>query len=291
MKIAFLIIAHEYPESVARLVLRLQSPDADIFIHVDAKKNIEDFRSALPDGTKAVFIENRVSVNHGGYSQPMSMLSLLKEVAKGEYDVYQILSGRDYPVRPVGEIVSFFAGYPHTDFMDHYPLTPDAPMAQNISQYHFVDYIAKLSGKTRHLAVRFKQKLNDAIGPRKFIKGYEPHRGSCWFALSHSTVQAILRFLETPAGRKYSRFFRFSWGSDEIFFQTLVLRFRPGGTHDYLHYIDWDKTRENPAVLDDGDFDRIARSGKLFIRKTHPEKSAALLDRLDSLAESSRHQS
>ena len=37
MKHAYLIVAHQYPEQLVRLVDRLQSPDARFYIHIDKK--------------------------------------------------------------------------------------------------------------------------------------------------------------------------------------------------------------------------------------------------------------
>ena len=46
----------------------------------------------------------------------------------------------------------------------------------------------------------------------------------------------------------------------------------------YHHYIDWDPERENPALLNSGDLEKIDASGKWFIRKVDAEKSQDLLD-------------
>ena len=44
MKHAFLIIAHDNPELLKVLVDLLDHPDCDIFIHIDLKSDIEQFR-------------------------------------------------------------------------------------------------------------------------------------------------------------------------------------------------------------------------------------------------------
>ena len=50
----------------------------------------------------------------------------------------------------------------------------------------------------------------------------------------------------------------------------------------YLHYIDWDPGREDPAILDTRDFAPLRDSGKLFACKFASDRSHALLDRIDA---------
>jgi hypothetical protein len=85
---------------------------------------------------------------------------------------------------------------------------------------------------------------------------------------------------------------------DEIAFQTLLAHsplartlegwedgaFRPEEKRVYLHYVDWDAARENPALLDLGDLPAIRASGQYFVRKVDRGRSVALMDALDTLA-------
>ena len=43
MKLAHLILAHNNPMQLERLVKRLSHPDADVYIHLDSKTDVADF--------------------------------------------------------------------------------------------------------------------------------------------------------------------------------------------------------------------------------------------------------
>lgn len=65
MKIAYLIAAHADPVQLKRLVVSLDEPYCDFYIHIDKKINISLFKSELHN-LDIRFIENRVSTNWGG---------------------------------------------------------------------------------------------------------------------------------------------------------------------------------------------------------------------------------
>jgi hypothetical protein len=49
----------------------------------------------------------------------------------------------------------------------------------------------------------------------------------------------------------------------------------------YLHYIDWNPERENPAILTMQDYFLLKSSEALFARKFNEVKSKQLLDAID----------
>lgn len=282
MKIAYLIIAHDEPELLGRLVSRLNAPFADIFIHVDAKKDIEIFKKHIPSDVPVKFIAERIAVYRGGFSLTRSMIALLKDATQGDkYDYYQTLSGLDYPIKTNDEIWAKYKSSPDTNYLNHYELSPDARLSENIYNYHWVDMTERMPGRLKHYAARLRQLINKIFPDRKFLKGVTPHRGSQWFAITRETAQSVVKLLRTPEGKRIYNFFRFSWGSDEILFQTLILHLGFKKFERHLHYVDWEKSRENPAVLDMGDLDALKNSPELFTRKVRLIKSAELLNRID----------
>ncbi|HEU5047887.1 MAG TPA: hypothetical protein VFT64_08605, partial [Rickettsiales bacterium] len=66
--IAYLILAHYQPELLRRLVLRLKSPWARFFIHIDAKSDIAPFLSALEGISRVTLVSQRIPVYWGGWS-------------------------------------------------------------------------------------------------------------------------------------------------------------------------------------------------------------------------------
>lgn len=117
-RIAFCIECHKYTPVLQELCRQLQHPEADIFIHVDAKSDIRDFAPLRP---LARFIHPRSKVYWGEYGQIDCMLKLLRATCNGDYRYIAILSGDTLPLRPCGQIHDFLeACYPR-QFADMQP--------------------------------------------------------------------------------------------------------------------------------------------------------------------------
>lgn len=295
MKIAYLIIAHDQPLHFHRLVKALDSKSAHFFIHIDLKADISQF-DCLEGKTNIAFLENRVSVNHGGFSLTQAMINLImKASALQAFDYFVLLSGRDYPIKDNNHIIGFLEQNSHMNFINFYPLIENAKFVENIKRYHFVDL-----KNTYKLLKPFLYLLNKFLPERNFIDGMTPYRGSQWFCLNKQTANFIVQFLNSEESKRFIDFFKYVWGSDEIFFQTLVLNspyaiqcryyerdiknsdiFMEDENKAYLHYIDWNPEREDPAILDESDFQRLKEIEALFARKFDETKSEKLLDDID----------
>ena len=308
MKIAYLIITHNQPEHLLRLVKALNSDQAVCFIHVDLKSDISHFSSLISE-PKVIFLDDRVSVNHGGFSLTQSMINLLQVASEsGHFDYFVFLSGYDYPIKDDLYIQRFFQQNYPTNFINFYPLIKGSDQVTNINNYHFVDLLEYQPRFLKKPLPRIFRKpfyalyyaLRWILPERRFLQRLTPYRGSQWFSLNRETVEYILNFLKTREGFKYKNFFKYVWGSDEIFFQTLVLnseyatqcryyardilhsiRFMKNENKAYLHYIDWSKRRENPAILDMRDLQKLRESEFLFARKFSEKLSKELLDFID----------
>lgn len=97
-RIAFCIECHKYTPVLQELCRQLQHPEADIFIHVDAKSDIGDFAPLRP---LARFIHPRSKVYWGEYGQIDCMLKLLRATCNGDYRYIAILSGDTLPATPL----------------------------------------------------------------------------------------------------------------------------------------------------------------------------------------------
>lgn len=93
--------------------------------------------------------------------------------------------------------------------------------------------------------------------------------GSCWFCLTRRTLEWILDQLEMHP--EYYRFFRNCNCSDESFFQTLVMNSPYAALReDYLHYIVWNKGKNNPEILTMKDYRDMIGSGMFLIAPIEP---------------------
>lgn len=80
MRLAHLILAHNNPLQLERLVKRLSTNRADVFMHLDKKSNLSEFKhlSSLPN---VFFIANRTSIGWGNYSMVDATLKSFIEFA------------------------------------------------------------------------------------------------------------------------------------------------------------------------------------------------------------------
>ena len=69
MNHCFLIIAHNNPLLLKRIVCKLQDNNHFFFIHIDKKVNIKPFIECLYGLKNIIFIENRIKVNWGRPSE------------------------------------------------------------------------------------------------------------------------------------------------------------------------------------------------------------------------------
>lgn len=119
-KIAFLIAAHHQPEMLARLIARLQHPDAITIVHVDRKASLEPFRQAC-DTPGVVWLDgdDRVGVNWAGCTIVDAHLKLWRASLPVYPSLRRIvmLSGVDYPLRDVSEICATQLADETTEFL------------------------------------------------------------------------------------------------------------------------------------------------------------------------------
>ena len=107
-RLAFLIVAHRQPDHLARLVHALDGPGCHIFIHVDRKSPLPPFTAAVPKQRNVVFLEDRLEVTWGKLGVVQATLALIDlALASGRaFRYFTLLSGSDYPIKPIGDIVA-----------------------------------------------------------------------------------------------------------------------------------------------------------------------------------------
>lgn len=226
MKIAYLILAHNNPLHLTRLIASLQAEHTHIFLHIDKKSN--GFIH-LPDKNNITLIKNTVPVNWGGFSIVQATLNLLQEAtASGEYDYFILLSGADYPVRSNVSILQFFQHHQGEEFISLWKMPElDKPFVRVEYLYFEGAYdfaVSPLSKRVINKALRTISKaLYDAHVKRKYPERYAHftlYAGSQWWALSKSCVDYILQFVADNA--QYVDFYKYTYIPDEMFFHTII---------------------------------------------------------------------
>jgi hypothetical protein len=287
-KIAYLILAHTDPIQLERLVKAIDY-HATIFIHVDLKSDIDTFKK-IPFPPHVHFIKERTNVFWGGFKMIEATLYLMRAAlaSQEKFSRIVLLSGLDYPIKPIEFIYDFFVQHPTRQFIKFLDVRESEFYTSRIVNYYFKDInllpVAKLNkviGKGLEiLAKPFKNKI-----PNNLI----PCFGSQWWALTPECVEYALDYVDkNPA---FSNFFRYTFAPDEFFFHTIIgnspflkdtdgfQKFTGRGTYKManLHII-------HPSLAkyyDENDFEEVKNSDKLFVRKVNTALSSKLLDLID----------
>lgn len=279
MKLAHVILCHKGEDQLKRLLVRLLHEDADFYIHLDKKTDINSFLFLA--GLKNVFfIKNRIKVYWGGYSVVQATVnSFLEIISTGkQYDYINILSGQDYPIASTEAIHSFYANNPGKAFMIMtLPLMDECvEFSRKISKYYFFDF--HFRGK--HF---FEKVANTVMPDRAFPKTFVPVGNSQWMTISFPCAVYITNILKVNSTIK--KLFRYTWAPDEMVFQSILYNspFKNVIVGDNQRYTNWSKGEASPKILTMKDAKDLTNSDKLFARKFDPQTDEKIIDYLDDL--------
>lgn len=276
--IALLIHVHTHPDQVARLVSRLRHPEVDIYINVDGKVNADEFRDKIKD---VHFIEKRVEVRWGRFSQVQQMLNSFEEIMNVEKNYSHVLfiSGLDYPVQPIQKIRNFLKHNTDKSFIDYHKLGDDAWSKLMKKRYEYWYFLPHGDIRNNEYVKRLLLKL----GYKRKYPFREAYYGSCWFCLNEQAVRYIIDF--THENPDIVRFFQYSGCSDELYIQSLLMAspLKDSFVNKIYRFFDWGDQGKSPKILTIEDYDRIKESDAWFARKLDIHIDSEIFDKLDEL--------
>lgn len=287
MNHAFLIIAHNHPQLLRSIVDSLQSSNHYIFIHIDLKADLSTFTDALKDldNKNIVFLNNRIKVYWGGFSQIQCELLLLKAAYSfvPQMDYFHLISGVDYPCRSNKELDSFFESHNGESFM-HYDSNEEIQMWRNskyrdrIQSWNFIDLFPYIPISLRHCM----STLFTFFVKRRWIP--DVVAGWNWFSWHRSVVYYVFSYIKKYP--EYLKRFKYTTCCDEVIFHTL-LQYKTTelniNKYNSLRFIEWHPKRAHsslPLVLEETEYNEIINSSAMFCRKVDPIKSKVLIEKL-----------
>ena len=302
--ISYLIQSHNQENHFFDLINKLNNNEVCFFIHVDKKSNQEIFRQKFKNFRNVFFIseKKRVNIIWKGFSQVQATLNLIEFCLNSEYEFkyFILLSGVDYPIKSNKKILDFFRKT-NKNYIDFKKIKKNNSYLDffkgknlwfQISKYFLYDKVNfNWNSKTnsiKHQIFRFylllilfinffilKQKIPEYIKKIYF--------GSSWWILNNESIKYINNFIKNTENKTFLNIFKNSSSSDEYFFQTILLKsaYKKNCINNNLRFIDWNKKREGPAILNDGDFENIKKSEFLFARKFDFKKSKDLKQKID----------
>jgi len=167
MRIAYLILAHQLPDQLVRLVQRLDSPGALFLIHINRRSDDAIFRAAqagLAELDNVVFLR-RHKLYWGAFGHVRATIEGLDELYRrtAQFDYVALMTGQDYPIKPISTIERTLAKSGGTSFMAHDRLPGGlADGMERITYWH-----SRRIGKPRgwHLKLPIRRRFPQALVP------------------------------------------------------------------------------------------------------------------------------
>ena len=273
---AFLIIAHKEPELLALLLRSLDHPRVALFVHVDKRAPTV---AQKVDETVLRFatlqrLQPAQAVHWGDLSQvevELRLFAAARTVAPFAY--YHLLSGEDFLLRPVEEVLDFFDANEGKEFVGFWN---DAVHQRDVYRktqfrYLFTPYLRRHPHHLQHALTTPLRKwwliFQKAFRYRRF-PNRKFHKGFNWCSITTAFCELLLN-----ERQQLLRTYRQTLCPDEIYKQTLLAESPflervyniddpEAGTR---RLIDWQ--RGSPYLWQADDLEELNRSPLLFARK------------------------
>ncbi|MBF4492878.1 hypothetical protein IR010_10030 [Flavobacterium sp. MR2016-29] len=262
----------------------------ELFIHIDKKSNISDIELANLRKYEIVkLVEQKYKVNWGGFNHLKSILYLTQEAFKNkEMAYFHLISGHDFPIKKSDYFLDFFK---NTDVeYITYGNVPTIGAADNgnmdrIEYYNFYDLLNAKNSK-ENAKIRRLVRIQKRLGIKRKIASTMPklYCGSTWWSLSRDCVSYVIDF--TKNNKSVLNRFKHTLCSEEFYFQTVIMNspFAKKAANNNLRHIDWiARNGNNPAVLDETDYDKLVQTDAFFARKFEYPMSIGLLEKIKPL--------
>jgi hypothetical protein len=298
-KLGIVVLAYHRPEQLALLLETLRHPQVAIYLHIDSAAEIEPFRSALAARAHGELVwVRRHRSRWGSLGIVDAELEGISRAVADRCSYMLVISGEDFPLRPVSEIVEFAEANQQRSYVQTYELPYEAWPLQGRQRTDF--YTCRIGsslftcvprGEDTSSMSPARKALNWALRarfmlkpPRRFPSYLRPVGGQQWLNLSPAAAAHVLGFLaEHPDYRPYHAY---TACPDEMLIQSILLGTGFAGQHevinDDLRFLKW-TGGDHPKTLQLDDLPGMLDSADLFARKVVAEHDPKLFEALRTL--------
>lgn len=290
MKQGILITAYKNIEQLSDL-LDAFDDNFVFYIHIDKKSEIPQIEIDKLKSKKGVLLVSQAyDIKWGGINHLKAILLLLEVGLKNaEITYFHLITGQDYPIKKSAEIISFMNENSGKEFMEYNSLPyKDWPRGgmNRLEHYNLNDVFNGREGIGRSIIMKLLAVQRILGFKRKFPASFpkDLYGGSTYWTLSKSCIEYVFKYLKSHP--EYLKRFDYSFCSEEIFFQTIILNspFKDKVVNNCLRYIVWEvRNNSFPANLDSSDLESILSSDALFARKIEHPHSDKLLKEVKSM--------
>ena len=273
-QIAFVMLCHKDPETVAATARALVASGDKLAIHCDAAAPPAVFAkltAELADLDGVLLVQDRVRCGWGEWSLVAATLKGLRaaHTAFPEATHFYLISGDCAPIKSATQIHATLATQDRdwietVDFFEGNWIKTGMKEDRLIYRHWFNE---RSQPKRFYAAWRLQQRLGLS---RKIPQDLNIRIGSQWWCLRRGTVDQVLSFVEER--RDVTRFFATTWIPDETFFQTLVPHLVPrdqiiGRSPTFLMFTDYGL----PVVFYNDHHELLLAQDAFMARKISPE--------------------
>lgn len=299
---AYAVMSHRLPGQLVRLVatLRALSPQAAILVHHDDRQvpaPADELRAAAGEIT----LVEPVAVQWGRGSQLQMLLAVLRgALAEPDVDWVFLLSGQDYPLRPLAEIEAELRAAPYDGYLEDRQVAPTG-WSRGVDEfalryrYAWGEPPSVVAGPLHRVAAAASPLLASRTlpsGERLMIRrrlrtpftAQRPLRaGSDWLTLSAPAARRLTELERTRDGRRLLRHFAATLIPTEALPHTVLWADRSLTlSSDVRRFTQWDQAAAHPRIVTAADVPAAIASGADFARKFDDELAPGALDALDA---------
>ncbi len=280
MNLGFIILAHHQPDAIRRLVDLLATDGNRVVIHFDTSATKLDQQAVAriaAEKPDQVTVISKVHCVWGEWSLVDAVLHALREFEKlpKQPEYIHLMSGADFPIRPVSELREFLRRNSNRDFIECCDITQKTWVKGGLGSERlrfFYPFNFRTSRRAFDRLVRWQRKLKIR---RRLPMDLKTHMGSQWWTLRWSTCKKVLDF--TRDHPEVPKFFRSTWIPDESYFQTVIAKIIPKWQIADLQLMFHHLTPAGrPYVFYNDHLSLLRRLPHFFVRKVSPEASVLL---------------
>lgn len=286
MKHAILIMAHKDYAHLVRLV-NYFNKDCIVFIHIDKQSRYSKTEiDQLIQIPYVVKVYRKYKIHWGGFSMLKCEMFLLNcIIGKYKVDYIHLLSGQDYPIKPLDYMLAFFEQHKGMDFISYVHLPHRKWQNNTYSRFaYFYLYDWLQYGQRRSVYMDKFIKWQKKIGLKRSIPNYFEHLygGSQWFSITYSSAEIVVSYTNRHKG--FYRRLMFTFAPEECYIPTVLLNLQDKNKifPKNFRFIRWEFENNNyPSNLGIEHFHLLAKNEDLFARKFERPYSDRLLPLID----------
>ena len=302
MQVGFVILSHNEPEMLLRLVQRLQAlfDNPPIACHHDIHQ-VSLNTSAFPS---VRFVAQPLRTRWGHISVVHAFRLALRLLYEGNPpDWFVLLSGSDYPIKSRETIDAELCSSPYDAYLDHRPIEfsilpenrCDGEFDKGFSRpfYVYIAYDRYLARRIRYARIERPFRLRFGRYPIRhpllvpknpFTKDFHCFAGAVWFTARARCAELLLS--SDSFTRELLAFYADKTAADESFVHTILCNSPTLKLcNSSKRYVDWSAGNPHPNLLGIEYLLSLRASSHHFARKFSTRHDMHILDELDRLVD------